>query len=224
MQCHSMQVANRLTSRDSAGIEPQIMQVCDDSGMGMFSVREISGGRAVDKSQVIIKLQENQGYQVSCNCRYFWSFNLYCAHIFSVLNLLQIRTLEKFEPYNRWTKRFHADVYKELYPELQLPNNTPAIQPQPPANIQLGERTLALMQRQPNEALRNSSGIPVDSQPEVNENFDYAMFEKALSGAESGGDMPDILQQQVITAENPEEVCAGNESMNTMIDTSKTRK
>lgn len=117
MQSHAMSVVDRLAPKGTSH-EHRLLKVCDDSGIGMFSVREMDKLGIKDKMQVIIRLQENQGYQVSCNCRYFWSFNLYCAHVFSVFNLLQIRTLEKFEPYSRWTKKFHASVYKDDYPEL----------------------------------------------------------------------------------------------------------
>lgn len=87
MQSHQMSVIDRLAPKGSSH-EHRLMKVCDDSGIGMFSVREMERGAVKDKMQVIIRLQEDLGYQVSCNCRYFWSFNLYCSHIFSVFNLL----------------------------------------------------------------------------------------------------------------------------------------
>ena len=57
---------------------------------------------------------------MSCNCRYYWSFNLYCAHIFSVFNILQVRSIEKFEPFTRWTRKFHASVYSDEKPEVAV--------------------------------------------------------------------------------------------------------
>ena len=66
----------------------RLAKVCDDTGIGMFGVRETGEGSVKDKMQVIIRLDDQQGYVVSCNCRYFWSFNLYCSHIFAVFNLL----------------------------------------------------------------------------------------------------------------------------------------
>lgn len=87
MHSHNNSVVDRLTPK-GASHDFRLLKVCDETGIGMFGVREMAHGGVKDKVQVIIKLQENQGYQVSCNCRYFWSFNLYCSHIFSVFNLL----------------------------------------------------------------------------------------------------------------------------------------
>ncbi len=117
------------------------------------------------------------GYQVSCNCRYFWSFNLYCSHIFSVFNLLQIRTLEKFEPYSRWTKKFHASVYADDHPELHIPEGSAG---PPNNNFELGDRTKALMNGGQYEPKRNADGVPIDSQQESTQAFDFAMFEKTM--------------------------------------------
>jgi len=97
----------------------KLAKVCDENGIGIFSVRELGNGNK-DRMQVIIRMDEEQGYVVSCNCRYFWSFNLFCSHSFAVFNLLQIRTLEKFEPFSRWTKRFHAGVYRDETPDVDI--------------------------------------------------------------------------------------------------------
>ena len=41
--------------------EEKLLKVCDETGMGLFSVREMGQG-GKDKCQVIIKIEENQGY------------------------------------------------------------------------------------------------------------------------------------------------------------------
>ena len=95
---------------------------------------------------MIIKLNEGEGYVVSCNCRYFWSFNLYCSHIFSVMNLLQIRTLDKFEPYNRWTKKFHASMYRDQFAEYHIDEAEFEMPKRTPKQMTLGQRTWELLQ------------------------------------------------------------------------------
>ncbi len=57
---------------------------------------------------------------VRCNCRYFLSNDLFCAHIFSVFNILQIKTTEKFHTVGgRWTKAHQETVVPGLYSKDQ---------------------------------------------------------------------------------------------------------
>ena len=92
--------------------------------------------------------------------------------------MLQIRTLEKFEPYSRWTKRFHASVYRDVYPELDVPAGPSA----PPKPFELGDRTKALLSGRPHEPKRDANGVPVSTQQESSQGFDFAMFEKTMGG------------------------------------------
>ncbi len=39
-----------------------------------------------------------------CSCQFYVHKNLFCSHIFAVLNSLQIKTLGQFENFGRWTK------------------------------------------------------------------------------------------------------------------------
>ena len=71
-------------------------------------------------------------------------------------------------------------MYKDNYPEMNVP--VPQINANPVPDMSMGERTLALMQGKPYEQKRNAEGVPIDSQQESNDNFDFAMFEKAVCG------------------------------------------
>jgi len=103
----------------------RLAQVCDETGLGIFSVKEVGCAALKQNMQVIIRMHQTDGCAISCNCRFFWSFNLFCSHIFAVLNLLQIRTLEKFDPLSRWTKKFHASVYSDYQGEFDIENYAP---------------------------------------------------------------------------------------------------
>lgn len=44
---------------------------------------------------------------IKCNCRFFISHDLYCRHIFAILNLLQVKSLERYLAIgHRWTKDY----------------------------------------------------------------------------------------------------------------------
>ena len=58
MQSHAMSVVDRLAPKGTSH-EHRLLKVCDDSGIGMFSVREMDKLGIKDKMQVIIRLQEN---------------------------------------------------------------------------------------------------------------------------------------------------------------------
>ena len=60
MQSHQMSVIDRFAPRGLVQ-EEKLLKVCDETGMGLFSVREMGQG-GKDKCQVIIKIEENQGY------------------------------------------------------------------------------------------------------------------------------------------------------------------
>lgn len=119
-----MSVVNK-NFKSSEGIarDFSLMKVCEENGIGIFSVRE-QGGIKRDRMQVIVRVDDERGCIVSCNCRYYWSFNMYCSHIFAVFNVLQIRQLDKFEPFTRWTRKFHASVYQDEYPDICVENRT----------------------------------------------------------------------------------------------------
>ena len=53
-----MSVIDRMAPRGTSH-EHRLMKVCDDNGLGLFSVREMEKGAVRDKMQVIIKLEEN---------------------------------------------------------------------------------------------------------------------------------------------------------------------
>lgn len=83
-----MSVVNK-NFKSSEGIarDFSLMKVCEENGIGIFSVRE-QGGIKRDRMQVIVRVDDERGCIVSCNCRYYWSFNMYCSHIFAVFNVL----------------------------------------------------------------------------------------------------------------------------------------
>ncbi|CAI2386819.1 unnamed protein product [Moneuplotes crassus] len=49
-----------------------------------------------------------------CNCRFNCSNNMYCSHIFSVMNLEQVKSLEGIVPLHRWTKKQEWQNYKHI--------------------------------------------------------------------------------------------------------------
>jgi hypothetical protein len=86
----------------------------------IFSVKDLE---SKDKSIVIITQQnevdseDGQVYDsITCTCRFHWSFQLYCSHIFSVLGLLQVKSINKFKPFaKRWSKEFQERTLPGLY-------------------------------------------------------------------------------------------------------------
>ena len=72
---------------------------------------ENSGGEVTaisgPNNQVIIRTDIDGMLGVTCNCRYFWSYTLFCSHTFAVFHVLQVRNLNRFRPFYRWTRKYH---------------------------------------------------------------------------------------------------------------------
>jgi hypothetical protein len=83
MSSHPL-IVKPVTDEDTLIISTKIMTIPDlGTDSGIFKVKDLE---SKDKFQVVIRMF-NEG-EVSCNCKYHWSFNLYCAHIFAVFNVL----------------------------------------------------------------------------------------------------------------------------------------
>ena len=78
-----------------------IWKAKQDSDYGIFKVKD---NESKDCYKVVVRFIEDG--EVSCNCKFHWSFNLYCAHIFAVFNILQIKSVNKFRRFSRWTREY----------------------------------------------------------------------------------------------------------------------
>ena len=71
-----------------------------DPHTGQYIVKDIDDR---EKHTVEIHLNRNTGkLQVECKCKFRTAQRMYCSHIMAVLNNLQIKTCEKFDPEDRW--------------------------------------------------------------------------------------------------------------------------
>ena len=55
--------------------------------------------------EIIEPTRAHQGMRVECKCKFRTAQRMYWSHIFAVLNMLQIKTIEKLEPEDRWMDR-----------------------------------------------------------------------------------------------------------------------
>ena len=53
-----------------------------------------------------------------CSCEFYTSHELWCSHIFCVLNAYQIRSAEQIEPSERWTRRYQWENF--MQDDLQI--------------------------------------------------------------------------------------------------------
>lgn len=104
MLSHNLQVDTK-----SAGVLVKI-----NKPISIFVVRE-QVTKSLDNynSQVVIRQSAELGIEITCSCKYFWSFRLFCQHCFAVMNLLQIRKLGAIQLFKRWTKSYDSDEILE---------------------------------------------------------------------------------------------------------------
>jgi hypothetical protein len=88
MNSHQLFVKNAqdkqvYTIRKTQRIKSELMRESED---GIYTVKDYE---QKEKFQVIVRLDEEGVYQtITCNCKYMWSHDLYCSHIFAVFNSL----------------------------------------------------------------------------------------------------------------------------------------
>eukprot|EP00347_Sterkiella_histriomuscorum_P023960 403332789 len=81
-------------------------------------------------------------YDINCNCKFFQISSLYCRHIFTALNFLQVKSLANAKTFERWTKRVQWENYAQQNTMIQ------------PMSLK-AERKIQEMEQKPLQGLHN---------------------------------------------------------------------
>lgn len=101
MQSHPL-IVKPVTKNEDALLVGGVLSLPElETDSGIYKVKDLESR---EKFQVVIRMYDEG--EVSCNCKYHWSFNLYCQHIFAVFNVLQTKSVSKFQRVDRWTRDY----------------------------------------------------------------------------------------------------------------------
>ncbi len=84
MQSHDMIVVRK--RKECTIYERQVMTV--ELGTTIYTVFDSAQSTSGKNNQVIITTDDNNMLVVSCNCRFFNSFSMFCSHTFAVFQVL----------------------------------------------------------------------------------------------------------------------------------------
>lgn len=95
-------------------------EVEDNPHIGQYIVKDLD-----DREKYTVEIFEvahaHQGLSIDCKCKFRTAQKMYCSHILAVLNMLQVKTVEKFEPEERWLDKL-SNFLPEPESKLALAN------------------------------------------------------------------------------------------------------